>query len=166
MYAAVFLHKVVNLNVSNVKTQLNAINGLVSHLISTMKEASTTGTHVCHIYSEMLERLWHFRHPIQESSRGLSSNAKLDLDHTLHRQFVDQPSLTQPLDGSVFENQLAGGALLDAEAGSSNIPSSTWQNPWISYDVSTLPSWEGLTMDHCWPGVTDFSQLIDPSINA
>ena len=166
VYAAVFLHKVVNLNVSNVKTQLNAINGLVSRLISTMKEASTTGTHVCHIYSEMLERLWHCRNPMQESSRRLFLNTELDLDHTLHGPFVDQPSLTQPLNGSVFEDQLAGDALLNAEAGSSNISSSTWQNPWISYDVSTLPSWEGLTMDHCWPGVTDFSQLIDPSINA
>jgi hypothetical protein len=166
VYAAVFLHKVVNLNVSNVKTQLNAINGLVSRLISTMKEASTTGTHVCHIYSEMLERLWHCRNPIQESPRRLFLNTDLDLDHTLHGPFVDQPSLTQPLDGSVFEDQLVGDALLNPEAGSSNISSSTWQNPWISYDVSTLPSWEDLTMDHCWPGVTDFSQLIDQSINA
>ncbi|CAN9171019.1 unnamed protein product [Alternaria alternata] len=166
VYAAVFLHKVVNLNVSNVKTQLNAINGLVSRLISTMKEASTTGTHVCHIYSEMLERLWHCRNPIQESSRRLFLNTDLDLDHTLHGPFVDQPSLTQPLDSSVFEGQLVGDALLNAEAGSSHISSSTWQNPWKSYDVSTLPSWEDLMMDHCWPGVTDFSQLIDPSINA
>jgi hypothetical protein len=152
--------------VSNVKRQRNAINGLISRLISTMKETSTTGTHVCHIYSEMLERLWHCRNPIQESSRRLFLNTELDLDHTLHGTFVDQPSLTQPLNVSVFEDQLAGGALLDAEAGPSNISSSTWQNPWISYDVSTLPSWEDLTMDHCWPGVTDFSQLIDPSINA
>jgi len=117
----VFLHKVVNLNVSNVKTQLNAINGLVSRLISTMKEASTTGTHVCHIYSEMLERLWHCRNPMQESSRRLFLNTELDLDHTLHGPFVDQLSLTQPLNGSVFEDQLAGDALLNAEAGSSNI---------------------------------------------
>ena len=102
---------------------------------------------------------------MQESSRRLFLNTELDLDHTLHGPFVDQLSLTQPLNGSVFEDQLAGDALLNAEAGSSNISSSTWQNPWISYDVSTLPSWEDLTMDHCWPGVTDFSQLIDLSIN-
>ena len=93
-------------------------------------------------------------------------NTELDLDHTLHGPFVHQPSLTQPLNGSVFEDQLAGDALLHAKAGSSNILSPTWQYPWISYDVSTLPSWEDLTMDHCWPGVTDFSQLIDPTINA
>lgn len=165
MYAAVFLHKVVSFDVTSVRTQMNAINVLISRLITTMEKASTTGTYVCHTYSEMLGRLWRCRNPTQESSRRFT-DTELDPDCILHCPSVNQSSPTLPLSESAFEDQMAGGALPDIRTGPSNVSSSTGQNPWISCDVSTLPSWEDLTIDHFWPGITDFSQLLDPSISA
>lgn len=166
MYAAVFLHKVVSFDVTSVRAQINAIDGLVSRLISTMEEASKTGTHVCHIYGEMLGRLWRCRNPMQESSRGFFTDTELDPDCILRRPSVHKSSPTLPLSESAFEDQMAGGALPDVRTGPSNVLSSTVQNPWITCDGSTLPSWEDLTIDHFWPGITEFSQLLDSSISA
>jgi hypothetical protein len=113
-----------------------------------------------------LDRLWRCRNSIQKSSRRPFTDTEVALDGISHGPFVDQPSPTQRLHNGALEHQTTGGALPDVRVAPSNISPTTWQDPWTSHNIPTLPSLDEFTVDPFWPGIADFSQLMDPSIGA
>ncbi|KAF2011199.1 hypothetical protein BU24DRAFT_399475 [Aaosphaeria arxii CBS 175.79] len=57
IYAAVLLHKAIIAEALTASRDANTVNSLFAQLVSRLREAAGTETHVCHTYAGMLERL-------------------------------------------------------------------------------------------------------------
>ncbi|KAF4487270.1 hypothetical protein CGGC5_v005026 [Colletotrichum fructicola Nara gc5] len=58
LYAAVFLHKALDADAIQGTTQKEEVASLAQRFIAALKEVSSAESHICHGYSDLLEKLW------------------------------------------------------------------------------------------------------------
>ncbi|EQB46667.1 hypothetical protein CGLO_14299 [Colletotrichum gloeosporioides Cg-14] len=58
LYAAVFLHKALDADAIQGTTQKEEVTSLAQRFIAAQKEVSSTESHICHGYSDLLKKLW------------------------------------------------------------------------------------------------------------
>ncbi|KAH0425847.1 hypothetical protein CcaCcLH18_10716 [Colletotrichum camelliae] len=58
LYAAVFLHKALDADAIQGTTQKEEVESLARRFIAALKEVSSAESHICHGYSDLLEKLW------------------------------------------------------------------------------------------------------------
>jgi hypothetical protein len=171
----VFLHKAVRTGAIKADTQVHEVSEMIARLITVMREAPATESHVLHVYSDSLEKLWHPLDTPRTSSRDVPTDLEPAICHSVadKRQNIEQmnPSshAKHQSGSSIFETH--GNHAHDGHTDSAHlwialedddVASSAPPVPMLYDDVTTATFIDENTINSYWPGIGDLSQLEAP----
>ncbi|KAK2760546.1 alpha-ketoglutarate-dependent -dichlorophenoxyacetate [Colletotrichum kahawae] len=93
LYAAVFLHKALDADAIQGTTQKEEVASLAQRFIAALKEVSSAESHICHGYSDLLEKLWSFKGSKRVAAAQYDTiSSAMPLADTLSKAALQDPS--------------------------------------------------------------------------
>ncbi|KAI8634157.1 C6 transcription factor [Xylariaceae sp. FL1651] len=165
VYASVFLYKAESTGAFHSAAQRQEVIDLVLHFITSMEEAASVETHICHGYSRMLRQLWHRRNTkhglLRDSSSSPNSTDQNNPKYGLRTENAAESNNSQPPPSSVphRDDQVNPAWVWDnsGDVGSRFLPDSLEQGDF----TLTFPSIEEYLLQSFLPGITDVMQPRD-----